>query len=329
MRARALLLSAAAALALWADGCGDDDDSGDSGESGGELTVSAAASLTDAFPQYGETIDGEERVSFAGSDELAAQIRQGATPDVFASANTTYPDELYAEDLVEKPVVFARNQLVVAVPADSVLESINDLTEPGLDVVIGAKGVPVGDYAREVLGRLPQADSRRSSTTCARRSPTSRASSASSPRARPTQGSSTSPTSPQATRCARSSCRPTSSPRSPTASPRSAKPRTPTARRRSSTGSWPRGPADPRGQRLPARALRLRLRWFPLLLAGALCLALVFLTLPIAAIFLQVGPGELIDRLGDPQATDALRLSLITSGIALALILLVGTRRRT
>ena len=69
----------------------------------------------------------------------------------------------------------------------------------------------------------------------------------------------------------------------------------------------------------------MRLRWFPLLLAGALCLALVFLTLPIAAIFLQVGPGELIDRLGDPQATDALRLSLITSGIALALILLVGT----
>ena len=82
--------SGAAALALWAGGCSDDDDSGDSGESGGELTVSAAASLTDAFPEYGEAINGEERYSFAGSDELAAQIRQGATPDVFASANTTY-----------------------------------------------------------------------------------------------------------------------------------------------------------------------------------------------------------------------------------------------
>jgi molybdate transport system permease protein len=69
----------------------------------------------------------------------------------------------------------------------------------------------------------------------------------------------------------------------------------------------------------------LRARWFPLLLAGALVLALVFLTLPIAAIFLQVGPGELIDRLGEPQSTDALRLSLITSGIALALIICVGT----
>ena len=159
MRPRTLLLSGAAALALWAGGCGDDDDSGESGESGGELTVSAAASLTDAFPEYGETIDGEERFSFAGSDELAAQIRQGATPDVFASANTTYPDDLYDEGLVEEPAVFTRNQLVIAVPADSDLESIDELTEPDLDVVIGAKGVPVGDYAREVLGGLPQTDS--------------------------------------------------------------------------------------------------------------------------------------------------------------------------
>jgi molybdate transport system substrate-binding protein len=151
-----LLAAGAAFLALVAGGCGDDEASG---ESGGELTVSAAASLTDAFPEYGERIDGEERFSFAGSDELAAQIRQGAAPDVFASANTTYPDELFDEGLVEQPVVFTRNQLVVAVPADSDIESVDDLAEPGLDLVIGAKGVPVGDYTREVLGRLPEAES--------------------------------------------------------------------------------------------------------------------------------------------------------------------------
>ena len=51
---------------------------GELGRVGGELTVSAAASLTDAFAAYGETTEGEERFSFAGSDELAAQIRQGA-----------------------------------------------------------------------------------------------------------------------------------------------------------------------------------------------------------------------------------------------------------
>ena len=57
------------------------------------------------------------RFSFAGSDELAAQIRQGVKPDVFASANTKLPDELYAKGLVEKPTVFAANRLVLAVPA--------------------------------------------------------------------------------------------------------------------------------------------------------------------------------------------------------------------
>ena len=158
MRPGALLLPVVALLALWVGGCGDEA-SGDAEESGGELTVSAAASLTDAFPQYGETIEGEERFSFAGSDELAAQIRQGATPDVFASANTTYPEELRADGLVGEPVVFTRNQLVVAVPAHSGLESVDDLAEPGLDLVIGAMGVPVGDYTREVLAGLPQADS--------------------------------------------------------------------------------------------------------------------------------------------------------------------------
>ena len=56
------------------------------------------------------------KLSFGGSDELAAQIRQGVKPDVFAAANTKLPDELNGEGLVEKPVVFATNELVIAVP---------------------------------------------------------------------------------------------------------------------------------------------------------------------------------------------------------------------
>lgn len=69
----------------------------------------------------------------------------------------------------------------------------------------------------------------------------------------------------------------------------------------------------------------MSVRWFPLALAAALAVALAFLTLPIAAIFLEAGPAELLGSLGDEQALDALRLSLITSVIAIALILLFGT----
>lgn len=71
-------------------------------------------------------------------------------------------------------------------------------------------------------------------------------------------------------------------------------------------------------------ALR-RTGWFPLLLGASLALALVFLTLPIAAIFLEAGPGELLASLGEQQALDALWLSLLTTTIALALILAFGT----
>ncbi len=100
------------------------------------------------------------RASFAGSDELAAQIRQGVRPDVFASANTKLPDELYKEGLVEKPTVFAANQLVLAVPADGTVTSLEDLTKPGTTIAMGSESVPVGSYTRKVLDQLP-ADEKR------------------------------------------------------------------------------------------------------------------------------------------------------------------------
>jgi molybdate transport system substrate-binding protein len=142
-----------AALTLAAGGCGSA-----GGKAEGPLTVSAAASLTEAFDSYGEALPGEQRFSFAGSDELAAQIRQGARPDVFASASTRYPEELAAQGLVAEPVVFAQNRLVIAVAPDSPIESVGDLARAGIDLVICARGVPCGDYAIAVLGRLPRAE---------------------------------------------------------------------------------------------------------------------------------------------------------------------------
>ena len=141
-----------AALASAAAGCGGQERAGGADD---PLTVSAAASLAGAFGRYGEGFEsGSPRFSFAGSDELAAQIRQGARPDVYAAANTELPGALYREGLVERPVTFATNAVVLAVPADSEIDGLSDLERPGVDLVVGSRSVPVGSYTREVLSRL-------------------------------------------------------------------------------------------------------------------------------------------------------------------------------
>ncbi len=121
--------------------------------------MSAASSLIGAFETYAEQTSSEDRFEFAGSDDLAAQIRQGATPDVYAAANTELPEALHEEGLVEKPTVFATNTLVIGVPAEaSTIDSIEDLGRPGVDLVIGSEGAPFGAYAREALDRLPPSE---------------------------------------------------------------------------------------------------------------------------------------------------------------------------
>jgi molybdate transport system substrate-binding protein len=134
----------ALALVLTLAGCGGSDG----------LVVAAASSLRTAFTGYGERFDA--RLGFAGSDELAAQIRQGVQPDVYAAANTELPQALFEEGLVERPVVFAGNRLVLAVPAGSPVRSLADAAEPGRTVVLGSEAVPVGAYTRRVLDRAPE-----------------------------------------------------------------------------------------------------------------------------------------------------------------------------
>jgi molybdate transport system substrate-binding protein len=121
-----------------------------------ELTVFAAASLTDVFP----LIDGGPKYSFAGSDQLAFQIQQGAPVDVFAAASPKYPEQLYQQGLVKKPIPFATNTLVVLLPKSNParIHSVFDLTRPGVKVVIGDPSVPVGSYTRTVLSTLGISD---------------------------------------------------------------------------------------------------------------------------------------------------------------------------
>ena len=158
MRKPLCVVVVAAVAALAVVGCGS---SGSSGGGKPDLVVSAAASLKDAFDQYAQQFpQATVRASYAGSDELAAQIQQGVKPDVFASANTKLPDQLFQKGLVEKPVVFAGNRLVIAVPASGgKVSSIADLEKPGVTVAMGSATVPVGIYTRKVLAGLPKADS--------------------------------------------------------------------------------------------------------------------------------------------------------------------------
>jgi molybdate transport system substrate-binding protein len=123
--------------------------------------VSAAASLQRAFALYAQQFPAATvRFSFAGSDALAAQIEHGLRPDVFASANEVLPTSLYARGLVEKPIVFAANRLVLAVPASSRVRDLSGVEKRGVSIAGGTPTVPVGAYTQTVLRRLP-ADRRR------------------------------------------------------------------------------------------------------------------------------------------------------------------------
>jgi molybdate transport system substrate-binding protein len=116
------------------------------------ILVTAAASLTDALP----AIDPGETYSFAGSNTLATQISNGAPADIFASANTTIPAMLYAQGLVEKPVNFTRNTLVIVVPKSNPagIDDIFDLTKPGVKLVVANSAVPVGSYTLAILKNM-------------------------------------------------------------------------------------------------------------------------------------------------------------------------------
>ena len=128
-----------AAVALLA-GCGGSEDTG-------EATVFAASSLSQVAP----AVDPDAAVVFGGSNDLAAQIRDGAEADVLLSASAAPFEEL--GDLVEEAVAFASNELVLVVPAHNPSETteLSDLATAGVKLVLGAEGVPVGDYAREAL----------------------------------------------------------------------------------------------------------------------------------------------------------------------------------
>ncbi len=131
----------------------------------GSLTVFAGGSLTEAFTVLGKVIEQRSpglRVThnFAGSQQLATQIEQGARADVFASADHRWMDYVVQRGLgAGSATEFVRNVLVVIVPRANParIERLQDLAKPGVKVVLCADTVPVGRYSREALEKLNRA----------------------------------------------------------------------------------------------------------------------------------------------------------------------------
>ena len=130
-----------------------------------ELTVFAAASLRDAFGEiaqiFEESHPGTQVVlNFAGSQVLRAQIERGARSDVFASADETHATALQQAGLLAtEPLLFAQNDLVLAVPAENpgAITQVDDLAVGDAIVVMGVPNVPVGRYARQMLTKHAEA----------------------------------------------------------------------------------------------------------------------------------------------------------------------------
>jgi molybdate transport system substrate-binding protein len=123
-----------------------------------KIVVFAAASLKPAFTQISQQFKTENPgasvdFEFAGSSELATQLTQGATADVFASADTAQMDAVAKAGLLAgNPTNFASNTLaIVTAPGNpKKIGSFADLGKPGLNVVICQRPVPCGSATQRI-----------------------------------------------------------------------------------------------------------------------------------------------------------------------------------
>ncbi|RPI86093.1 MAG: molybdate ABC transporter substrate-binding protein [Chloroflexi bacterium] len=129
------------------------------------LVVFAAASLIDAFQEIGTRFEEQHpglqvTFNFAGSQQLAQQISQGAEADVFASADAESMERVISNGQVVtgSQQVFAQNQLIVVLPVGSTagIETLAGLANPGLRLVFAGEDVPAGKYTREFLQKASQ-----------------------------------------------------------------------------------------------------------------------------------------------------------------------------
>ncbi len=269
-------------------------------------------------------IDETARASFGGSNQLAQQARQGFPFDVFLSASPQYTQTLFAEGIVRKPVAFATNSLVLIVPRRNParISSVADLAKrPKLRLVVAGPKVPIGLYTREVLKRLGLLRVLRKTVSL---EPDVKgivgkvalgeadAGFVYATDVRPVAGK----------------VRVIRFPPERAADRRlRGGDRIEAARPGGRSGVPHRAPGAGGAKRASRRGVRAPAvnRAFGVVLWGAAVLTLAFLLVPIAAIFLRVPPGDLLDALGSPVARDALRVTVATTLTAQTVILVVGT----
>jgi molybdate transport system substrate-binding protein len=150
------------ALALCSSVACDDSSTTESSGLSGDLTVFAAASLTDSFNEIGEAFEAanggvDVTFNFAGSPTLRTQLAEGARADVLATADESNMSQaLDAGLVVDGGEPFARNGLAIIVPADNPagIESYLGLANDGLRLVLAAEDVPAGNYARQSIEKM-------------------------------------------------------------------------------------------------------------------------------------------------------------------------------
>jgi molybdate transport system substrate-binding protein len=162
---RLLAVVSVPALVFAACGDDDDDDAGSTtteapaqGSAEGDITVFAAASLTDAFTELGTTFESENpdasvKFNVGASSALREQILAGAPADVFASANTSNMDQVVDGGAAAEPQNFVTNLLEIAVPAgnEAGVSGLGDFANPDLLIGLCAEEVPCGEFGREAL----------------------------------------------------------------------------------------------------------------------------------------------------------------------------------
>ncbi len=150
-------------ITLLLVGCGTRQ-AGENGSEPQEITVFAASSLIDAFTELAEAFEEQNEgvaiiLNFAGSSQLAAQLSEGVPADVFAPANPAQMQAVVDAGRIEagSEKLFVSNRLTVIAPAENPagITALEDLAQPGVQMILAVEGVPVRQYTNEIVAALP------------------------------------------------------------------------------------------------------------------------------------------------------------------------------